>query len=134
MVWDYIKKLWHSTWKRKANIFCLSIAVAIYILNQTLFKNYFAGIAGYFCHCYLNDLVCPLFFLSYAQIMLIWAGHEIKTYTRLVLLGMVAGFVWEYFAPIINPKTVTDVCDLFCYFVGIQIYYLATIAERKLNS
>ena len=109
------------------------VAIAIYCLNQMLFKKQFVGVIGYFCNCHLNDLVCPLFFLSYAQIMLIWARHEISTYMGLLILGMAAGFIWEYFAPIINPRAVTDVYDLICYFCGIQIYYAVALVEKKLN-
>lgn len=130
---DYIAQLWHSVWKRKTNVICMVVAVSIYCLNQILLKNQFVGAIGYFCKCYLNDLVCPLFFLAYAQIILIWARHEINTYIGLLLLGMSAGFVWEYFAPIINPKAVTDVYDLICYFCGIQIYYFIALVERKLS-
>ncbi len=126
-------RLWHSMWKRKTNIACMVVAIAIYCLNQMMLKKQFIGAIGYFCKCHLNDLVCPLLFLSYAQIMLIWAGHEIQKYVGLLVLGMSAGFVWEYFAPIINPKAVTDAYDLICYFCGIQIYYFATLVEKKLN-
>lgn len=130
---DYITQLWHSILKRKANIICMIIAITVYCLNQILFKNLFEGVISYFCKCHLNDLVCPLFFLAYAQIMLIWAKHEIQKYVGLLALGMSAGFVWEYFAPVINPRAVTDVYDLICYFCGIQIYYFATLVEKKLN-
>lgn len=56
--------------------------------------------------------------------MLIWAGYEIKSYKYCLALGMTGGFVWEYFAPIINSKAVSDPIDIICYFVGITIYYL----------
>ena len=128
---DYIMQLWYSVWKRKINIICITVATSIYCLNQLVLKKQLTGNVGYFCKCYLNDLVCPLFFLSYAQIMLIWAKCEIRTYIGLIVLGMTAGIVWEYFAPIINSKAVTDVYDLVCYFCGIQIYYFSTLIEKK---
>ena len=111
----------------------MMVAIGVYCLNQFMFKNNFDGVAGYFCNCYLNDLVCPLFFLSYVQIVLIWARHEVKTYIGLVIIGMSAGFVWEYFAPIINPRAITDVYDLICYFCGIQIYYFVASVEKKIK-
>ncbi len=109
------------------------VAILIYCLNQMILKKHFDGIVGYFCKCYLNDLICPMFFLSYAQIMLIWAKHEIKTYIGLLILGMSAGVIWEYFAPIINPRAVTDGYDLICYFCGIQIYYFIAWIEKRLQ-
>lgn len=130
----YILQLWYSIWKRKVNIACIIISIGVYCLNQLIFKRQFKGIVGYFCKCHLNDLVCPLFFLAYAQILLIWVKYEVKTYIGLLFLGMSAGFVWEYLAPIINPKAVTDIYDLFCYFCGIQIYYFFTIIENRLSN
>lgn len=128
---NYIVYVWYSVRKRKTNIICMTVAVVIYCFNQLLLKKQFVGIIGYFCKCYLNDLVCPLFFLSYSQIILIWAKYEIRTYTGLLFLGMTAGFIWEYFAPFINPKAVSDIYDLICYFCGIQIYYFVALVEKK---
>lgn len=127
----YIVQLWKSIKKRRTNIICMTLAIAIYCFNQLIFKRLFAGGLGYFCKCYLNDLVCPLFFLSYSQMFLIWAEHEIKTYSGLIILGMAAGCVWEFFAPIVNHRAVTDGYDLICYFCGIQIYYFIAILEQK---
>lgn len=39
---------------------------------------------------------------------------------------MSAGFVWEYFAPVINNTAVTDPMDLVCYFMGTITYYIIT--------
>lgn len=129
----YIAQLWNAIWRRKTNVICMLVAIVIYCLNQLVLKKLFEGGMGYFCNCYLNDLVCPLFFLSCAQIMLIWAKYEIKNYIGLLLLGMSAGCVWEYFAPVINHNAVTDVYDLVCYFGGIQIYYFVISIEKRKN-
>lgn len=116
-----IEKILKSiTWK---HIKCMTICMIIYVINQTLLKKYSSEILHKFCTCYLNDLICPLFFLGYCQVIFIWAKNEIKSYFLLLLLGMSAGFIWEYFAPIINSKAVTDPIDLIFYFIGINIYY-----------
>lgn len=96
-----------------------------------VFKNYLTGWLGYFCKCFLNDLICPIFFLAYVQIILIWAGCEIKNYSVILVIGMAAGLIWEYVAPTINPRAVTDIFDLICYFCGINIYYLITTFEKN---
>lgn len=101
---------------------CIVIAAMIYGLNKGILIHHVSGWLWYFCVSHLNDLVCPLFFLGYVQIVLKWVGLDKMSYAFCVLIGMSAGVVWEYFAPIINAKAVTDSLDLIYYFVGINIY------------
>lgn len=115
--------MFHLIKNNKRECYCIAIAVMVYLLNKVLFVHYVSGWVWYFCVSHLNDLVCPLFFLGYVQIVLKWVDVEKISYTYCVLLGMSAGFVWEYFAPIINADAVTDTIDLLCYFVGTNIYY-----------
>lgn len=68
-------------------------------------------------------MICPLFILGVSQIMLIWAGYEIKYFRHYISQGVLTGIIVEYFAPIINPKSV-DVLDIVCYIVGIFFYYI----------
>lgn len=105
------------------NIICIIISLAIYIANKLFLINATSGEVHTFCQCYLNDMVCPLFFLGYSQTMLIWAGYEIVSYKGCLLLGMLGGVVWEYGAPFINPKAVSDPWDLLCYFIGTTTYF-----------
>lgn len=56
--------------------------------------------------------------------MLIWAGYEIKHFKHYICISVLMGIIWEYFAPIINPKSVTDVIDIFCYILGTFFYYI----------
>lgn len=121
----------YAIWKRKVNPIGIVIAAFIYLINKLFLIRHVSGFFGYFCRCHLNDLVCPLFFLGVSQIMLIWAEHEIHSYKFCVLLGMAAGFIWEYFAPLINANAVSDPIDLLCYFVGINIYYLGVKRDQE---
>ena len=85
---------------------------------------------GYVCNCFFNDLICQLFFLPYVQIFLIWAEREIKSYIGFLTVGMTAGLIWEFFAPLINAKAVTDIYDLICYLIGVHIYYAIVTIEK----
>ena len=123
--------IWKAIWSRKVNVVCITIAVCIYFLNKTLLIDQMTGFVGYFCRCHLNDFVCPLFFLGYCQILLIWINHEIQSYRNCILLGMVGGLIWEYIAPLINPKAVSDVIDLICYFSGTSLYYFLLKSSSK---
>jgi hypothetical protein len=118
--------------KRKCNICCITFALFVYGINKLLLSNITAGILEMFCRSFLNDLVCPLFFLGFVNIILLWIGFESTSYLKCLFIGMTAGMVWEYFAPVINPKAITDPWDLLCYFIGISIYYLILKIELNL--
>lgn len=120
-----------AIFKRKINLVEMTTAICVYIINKACLIPYTQGQLNYFCRCYLNDLVCPLFFLGYCQILLIWIDHEIKSWWKCMLLIMVAGCIWEYGAPFINAKSVSDVWDLVCYFVGGMVYFLFMKYEQN---
>lgn len=65
--------------------------------------------------------------------MLTWAGIGKISYGQGIALTLFAGIVWEYFAPVINPRAKTDPLDLVCYLAGAVIYYLCMhfIEKRK---
>lgn len=95
-------------------------------MNKKILIGKMNGVMGYFFHCYFNDLMAPIFFLSICSIVLKWAGCKTLNLITLIILGMSAGFVWEYFAPVINNTAVTDPVDLVCYFMGTITYYIIT--------
>lgn len=128
---QHFTRFWDSVWKYKANPLCMMITIILYLMNQIVFKKCFVGEVGYFCNCFFNDLICQLFFLPYVQIFLIWVEREIRSYIGFLIVGMTAGLIWEFFAPLINAKAVTDIYDLICYLVGVHIYYVITIIEKK---
>lgn len=121
-----------SVLKRRVNPLCIGIAIIVYCLNKLILMRISFGPMETFFRCYLNDLVCPLLFLGYCQILLILIDYEFRSYKSCLLLGMSAGIVWEYFAPVINPKAVSDPWDLLCYFGGSSIYFMfMKIGQRR---
>ena len=110
--------------KRKINYYSMLVVAVIYILNKEYFALHTEGWIRYFCKCYLNDLICPFFVFGFSQILLIWAGYEIRKFKYYISISVLMGIIWEYFAPIINPKSVTDVHDIFCYMLGTFFYYV----------
>ena len=115
----------------KMDLFGMGIALFVYFFNKFVLLSITDGIARYFCQCYLNDLVCPLFFLGCCQIVWRCIGQEIVTYPACLLFGMSGGLVWEYVAPIINSKSVSDPMDLLCYFFGTTLYFLYMWCNRR---
>ncbi len=119
--------------KRKSNIGCMTLSLFVYGINKAWLSNITAGTLEMFCRSFLNDIVCPLFFLGFVNIVLLWVGFEATSYLKCITIGMAAGMVWEYFAPLINPKAITDPWDLLCYFIGASIYYLILRIELYLS-
>lgn len=120
---------WEFVFKRKSNLCCIALALLIYGINKTCLINITSGITEVFCRSFLNDLVSQLFFLGFANITFLWAGFELDSYLKCLIVGMTGGVLWEYFAPIINEKATTDPFDLICYFISISIYYLILRSE-----
>ena len=119
-----VNSKFNFAFKRKCNLYCISFALLVYAVNKIWLINLTAGAVEVFCRSFLNDLVCPLFFLGFANILFLWAGFELNSYLKCIAVGMTCGLIWEYFAPVINTKATSDPWDLLCYFIGISIYYL----------
>ena len=113
----------------KVNCLCIIISLLIYVLHKCILIGTVEGVLGCFSQCYLNDLLAPLFFLPVCSFVLRWAGCKSLNFFVIILLGISAGIVWEYIAPLINPNATTDPFDLMCYFIGTVGYY---ILMRKL--
>lgn len=110
--------------KNVLNIVIILIVFALYFANNLYFKKTSTGFLKHIFVCYFNDFICPLFFLAYSNTLLSAAGRTIKTFWSMMLLCLLAGFVWEYAAPILNDASTTDILDLCCYVSGGACYYL----------
>lgn len=106
------------------NLILLMAVSIIYFVNNIFLKSHTSGILNYFCICYLNDLMCPLFFLSYSNILLISIRKEIVATRTVILICFLCGLVWEFFAPLLKPDSTTDLMDILCYIFGGVIYLL----------
>lgn len=94
------------------------------MLNKTYFIHHTTGNIQMFYQCYFNDLLAPVFLLSLIVIMFGMFELEIKHYYLFILIGMIAGLCWEYIIPMIKQSSISDVNDLICYFIGINIFYI----------
>lgn len=100
------------------------LTIVLYVVNNLFFKWKTHGWIQIFFISYFNDLICPLLFLSYVNILMMTTGKEIKRLPVLLLLALVASLVWEFVAPIVKPTSVTDLIDIVCYLVGSVVYWL----------
>ena len=110
--------------KYRLEIQLILIIMILYMLNKTYFIHNTTGNIQMFYQCYFNDLLAPVFMLSLIVIMFGMFELEIKQYYLFILIGMIAGLCWEYIIPMIKQSSISDVNDLICYFIGINIFYI----------
>ena len=119
--------------KNKINFFLIVCSLSFYLLNNLIFKTYSTGDYHYFFVCYFNDLLCPLFFVSYTNIMLSFINKRIEKLYYIILYCFLCGFVWEFVAPFLKERSVTDVCDLICYCIGGLLYWMIRYCVCKIT-
>lgn len=129
-----MEKILNSIKKRPLNIILMFVSVSLYSVNNLIIKKNTDGLIYIFFVSYFNDLLCPYFFLSYANLLLITSQKEMTKIRILLPVCMAAGCVWEFLAPYMKKGSVTDVGDLVCYFVSTIGYWALlqkVIAKEK---
>lgn len=116
------------------NIILLSLSVVFYFFNNCYLKTHTTGFYNTFFICYFNDLICPLFFLPYTNLLLFVIEKEISRFYQILLVCIFCGVIWEYFAPILKPSSTTDMFDILCYVSGGIIYLFIQKAVSKCRS
>ena len=93
-----------------------------YLLNNLVFKKTTTGILRLFFICYFNDLICPLLFVAYVNLLLNPLKKRLSKIWQIIVLCFLCGLVWEFVAPLLKKGSVTDIFDLFCYCIGGILY------------
>lgn len=109
--------------RRPLNGRLIAEVAGLYLCNRLALQSVTAGWLHVFCKNHLNDLICPLLFLSVAEVLFIMAGREQTAFPAVFIVGLAAGLIWEYVGPIINPRSTSDPLDLLCYCAGTCLYY-----------
>ena len=112
---------------RKRNLvnFVLAIAVPIlYLSNNYFFKWHTSGFLHYLLVCHFNDFLASLLLLSFSNLLLETVNKEISSFPAVLLLCLLAGFVWEYIAPIWKRTATTDLLDVAAYIIGGLFYWV----------
>lgn len=118
-----MKKIVESIRKRPVNLMLLILVVFAYWINNLFLKEHSGGLLRVFFIGYFNDLICPLFFFSYANMLLITVGKEIARLWVIFLVSLCTSCVWEFVAPLMKPSSTTDPLDIFCYITGGVVYW-----------
>ena len=116
---------------QRRNIFCCAAAALLYLMNRLLFVYSDITIVRYFCRCFFNDILCPLFFLPIADILLACIDRPFRHARIAFLFTLCASLIWELLGPVINPRSVSDPLDFLCYFVGAAFYWRFVCPGRE---
>lgn len=46
------------------------------------------------------------------------------TFKQVILISFLCGLIWEFFAPLLNADSTTDLLDILCYILGGVLYLL----------
>jgi hypothetical protein len=115
------------------NALLVFLSVMCYIINNLLIKRVAIGFWGVFFYGYFNDIICPILFMSYVNLLLMTRGKRIVSFGKIMAIGLCTGLFWELFSPVINASSVKDPMDLLCYLAGSTLYYLFIRLWRKKN-
>ena len=105
--------------KRKyVDVYLIIIVAIIYCINSVL-KKYTTNI---FIRGYLNDSICPIAFMAYTNIILKFFKCQMKRLFVTILYCFGCGLFWEFAS--LNPNSVSDINDIFCYLIGGAMYWI----------
>lgn len=122
--------------KKQLDFLLIVSTASLYLLNNFIFKKISTGLTHYFLICYFNDLICPLAFLAYVNIMLAFVQKQLAKIYQILIFCFGCGLVWEFIAPLFKKNSVTDFYDLLCYCAGGMLYYAIKqlfLKKRKSN-
>lgn len=117
---------------KRINIFditSIGLSGLLYSINTYLIKHITDNI---FVHCYLNDIICPLFVIPFTNILLsivscasnqrkIKVDFQLSRIFPIVMFCFICGLYWEYESP--NPNSISDPYDILCYICGGISYW-----------
>ena len=113
----------HGARHKILDVFLCALTVLLYLLNNVYFKKATFGTAYLFFTGHFNDLICPLLFLSYTNLLLNFVNRRVSGLIGIILLCFLCGFIWEFIAPVLKKDSVADICDLLCYCIGGGMYW-----------
>lgn len=96
------------------NILIFIISLLLYFLNSVLFK-----FSNWFLTCYFADLLATIVLFSFLNALY---PVKLTNIYLLLMITVVASFVWEYVALFIKNGAIFDLKDVFCYFISCLIY------------
>ena len=112
---------------RTYNLIILILALSLYLLN-----NHFLHEINWFFMFYFNDFLAIVVLLSFLNIVY---PFKLTNLWLIILVTILASFVWEYVALFIKLGSRFDFIDIIFYF-GSMVIYLVILyfIEGKINT
>ena len=112
---------------RAYNLIILIIGISLYLLN-----NHFLHEANWFFMFYFNDFLAIVVLLSFLNIVY---PYKLTNLWLIIIVTILASFVWEYVALFIKSGSIFDFADIVCYFASMVIYLvLLYVLEGRINT
>ena len=109
------------------NLIILIIFLSLYFLN-----NHFWHEINWFFMFYFNDFLAIVVLLSFLNIVY---PFKLTNLWIIILVTILAAFVWEYLALFIKPGSIFDLMDIISYFGSMMIYLIFLyFIEGKINT
>ena len=109
------------------NLVILIVALSLYLLN-----NHFFHEINWFFMFYFNDFLAIVVLLSFLNIVY---PFKLTNLWLIILVTVLASFVWEYVALFIKKGAIFDPMDIICYFGSMVIYLIILyFIEGKINT
>ena len=112
---------------RIINLMILVLALALYLLNNHILHE-----INWFFMFHFDDILAIVVLLSFLNVIY---PYKLTNIWLIILVTLLASFVWEYLALFIKSGSVFDLMDIFSYFGSMVIYLiLLYLIEGKLNA
>ena len=109
-----------------------NLVILIMALSLYLFNNHFLHEVNWFFMFYFNDFLAIVVLLSFLNIVY---PYKLTNLWLIILVTILASFVWEYVALFIKPWSIFDFIDIISYFGSMAIYLvLLYLLEGKINT
>ena len=118
--------------KNNRNFRVYNIIIFIVSLGLYYFNNHFLHDLNWFLMFYFNDFLAIVVLLSFLNIVY---PYKLTNLWLIIIVTILASFVWEYLALFIKPESIFDIFDIISYFGSMLIYLtLLYIKEGKINT
>ena len=109
-----------------------NLLIFIVSLGLYYFNNHFLHDLNWFLMFYFNDFLAIVVLLSFLNIVY---PYKLTNLWLIIIVTILASFVWEYLALFIKPGSIFDIFDIISYFGSMLIYLtLLYIKEGKINT
>ena len=109
-----------------------NLIIFIVSLGLYYFNNHFLHDINWFFMFYFNDFLAIVVLLCFLNIVY---PYKLTNLWLIILVTILASFVWEYLALFIKPESIFDIFDIISYFGSMLIYLtLLYIKEGKINT